>query len=45
MIVSPAQWQSPPANAGDVSSIPDPGESHVPQSSKALCTTTAEPVL
>ena len=39
--------KNPPANAGDVSSVPDPGRSHGPQASEwlRLCTPKMGPVL
>ena len=37
--------KNPPANAGDTSSIPDPGRSHVPWKKISPCATTIESVL
>ena len=32
-----SQVKNPPANAGDMSSIPGPERSHTPQSNKSMC--------
>ena len=46
-----AAVENPPANAGDMGSIPGPGRSHMPQSNKAcaqllsLCSIAREPQL
>ena len=37
--------KNPPANAGDKSSTPDPGRSHVPWKKVSPCATTIESVL
>ena len=37
--------KNPPANAGDLGSIPDPGRSHIHSGQLSSCATTTEPVL